>query len=133
MVLDYRNRELALSRGQFEPPGPRIVLESFFKNLTGERPAEVIRPPALWGLVVAKRAIDPRPGVTLTRVLPGGAASEAGLKVGDRVLTIDGRWTDTVLDCHRAAARIPPGRPAEVSIWRDGRPLTVKVTPRRGL
>ena len=39
-------------------------------------------------------------------VLPESPAALAGIKTGDRLLTLDGRWTDTVADCYIAAGHV---------------------------
>jgi regulator of sigma E protease len=64
----------------------------------------------------------------LGRILDGSAAERAGLKVGDRVLAIDGRpirtWNALVREVRRR-----PEVTARMQIERDGRPLEVAVTP----
>src|SRR5205823_9556469 len=86
----------------------------------------------LWGMVVGKDKDDEEPGVVVEQVLTGGAAAVGGLKTGDRLLTLDGRWTDSVGDTYIAASLIKPGRTVEVVVRRDGKELKLKVTPGRG-
>jgi S1-C subfamily serine protease len=57
----------------------------------------------------------------------------AGLKPGDRVLTIDGRWTDTLADLFAAAGYVKPGTTAPVVVKRDGKEVELKVKPMAGL
>ena len=47
--------------------------------------------------------------MTIKEVLPGSPAAAAGLKVGDRLLTLDGRWTDSLADLYTAAGYVKPG------------------------
>ena len=47
-------------------------------------------------------------GVTIKQVLKDSPADKAGLKPGDRLLTLDGRWTDSQVDLFEAAAPIKP-------------------------
>ena len=56
-------------------------------------------------------------------------AAAGGLKVGDRILTLEGRWTDSVADCYRAASYVRAGTAARLVVLRDGKEveLTVKV------
>jgi len=86
---------------------------------------------ALWGRVAEK--LDEAAGVKITRVLAGSAAEATGLQVGDRMLTIDGRWTDTMGDTFDALAAIKPGQAVSVVIWRAGQKKEGTVTPRAGL
>ena len=67
-------------------------------------------PVAMWGMRVEKPADDEKPGVTVAEVFAGGSAAKAGLKADDRVLTLDGRWTDSVADCYQAAEGVRPGQ-----------------------
>ena len=57
-----------------------------------------------WGLVADKDKDDEEAGVTIKEVMPGSAAAAAGLKAGDRLLTLDGRWTDSLPICTRRPA-----------------------------
>ena len=61
------------------------------------------------------------------------AFHKAGIKAGDRLLSIDGRWTENVLDCYRATASAKPGSEVPVVIRRDSKEMTLTVRPRAGL
>src|SRR3989449_324719 len=67
--------------------------------------------------------------LTLFAVQPGGAAEEAGLKRGDRVLAVNGRpalsWSDEV----DAAIKAAGTQPVRIAVRRDGKELTFTVTP----
>ena len=65
--------------------------------------------------------------------LPGSAAAEGGLKAGDRLLTLDGRWTDSVADLYSAAGYVKPGATVPVRVKRGGKELELKVKPVSGL
>ena len=89
----------------------------------------MLAPAGQWGLRAEKDGKDEEAGVTVREVLPGGAAAAAGLKAGDRLLTIDGRWTDSVADLYEAAGRIKPGTTVKVTVKRAGKEVEPKVTP----
>ncbi len=67
--------------------------------------------------------------LTIFAVQPGGAAEEAGLKRGDRVLTVNGKpalsWSDEV----EAAIKAAGMQPVRMTVRRDGRELSFTVTP----
>ena len=90
------------------------------------------RPPN-GGCAVEKAKGDDAAGVTSTRCLAGSAAAKAGLKPGDRLLTLDGRWTDNITDCYQAAEGIKPGQAVELQLLRDGKTVKLTVTPAAGL
>lgn len=135
MTLDYQTQEMT-----FEPNGhkPGDVMQDMqammMAMLTKEKPSvRVLAPAALWGLVVTKEPSDEEAGVVVKAVLPDGPAAKAGMKAGDRLLTLDGRWTDTVADCYSAAALAKPGTEVGVVVRRDGKEKKLRVTPAAGL
>jgi serine protease Do len=68
-----------------------------------------------------------RPGVPVTAVEPGGPAARAGLRMGDRILAVDGEPVTSALGLIRAVADIHPGRSARVTVARRGRSLSAVV------
>jgi S1-C subfamily serine protease len=93
----------------------------------------VVAPAAQWGLIVTKESGDDKPGVTIKEVRPGTPAAAAGLKAGDRLLTLDSRWTDSVAECFAAASQIKAGTAVPAVIKRDGKEMEVTVKPAAGL
>ena len=67
--------------------------------------------------------------LTLFAVQPGGAADEAGLRRGDRVLAVNGRpalsWGDEVDGAIKATGT----QPVQITVRRDGKELIATVTP----
>ena len=64
----------------------------------------------------------------ISSVNPGSPAEAAGLRPGDVVISIAGRRVYTAEDLVQAI-RARPRQPVSVEIERDGRRLTVNVTP----
>lgn len=136
MTVDYAAKEMT-----FVPSGykPGDVMQDLMQTIMGSfgssgKPQPKIAAPAgLWGLELAKDKADEDAGVDVKAVLGGGPAAEAGLKAGDRVLTIDGRWTDSVTDAYQAASFVKPGKPTVVVVKRDGKEMKLTVSPKTGL
>ena len=59
-------------------------------------------------------------------------ASAAGIKAGDLLLSIDGRWTTSIDDVFAAAADLTPGKDAEVVVRRDGEDIALTLRPEDG-
>lgn len=72
-------------------------------------------------------ALHPYPAVIAT-IAPGGAAARAGLRPGDRVVSIDGTPIDR-LDQLAAAARASGGAPLDLIIARATARLSIEAVP----
>ena len=134
MTVDYQKKELTLVPNGYVPGD---YLEGMMNKLMDaqnqSKDPKVLAPAGLWGLVIDKEKDDEDAGVVVTEVLAGGGAAGAGLKAGDRVLTIDGRWTDTIADAFLAATLVKPGREAVVVVKRDGKEVKLKVKVAKGV
>jgi hypothetical protein len=129
VTIDYQAKEMTFVPTKFRAPDLLKKLEKDLEAGPKKAKHEVLAPAGQWGFRVAKAAGDDAPGVTLAEVMPDSPAAAAGLKKGDRLLVLDGRWTDTATDCYAAAAQVPPGTEARLLVMRDGKEkeLTVKV------
>jgi putative serine protease PepD len=66
-------------------------------------------------------------GVPVAEVVSGGPAADAGLKTGDRILTIDGQSVDAVSDVRSFVGDRKPGEKVELTVKRDGSTTTLTV------
>jgi hypothetical protein len=131
-TIDYQARTMT-----FEPVQSEIrdVIKDLPTRLAGPKVERhrVLAPGGLWGLTVGEPdgGLDAA-GVPVLTVLSGSPAEDAGLKPGDVLTTLDGRWTTSVADTYAAASTAPAGRPVTVLVLRDGKELALAVTPREG-
>lgn len=65
----------------------------------------------------------------IASVAPGSAAEEAGFKVGDLVLSVDGETIESFTDLQRIVT-IRPGVTLQIKIEREGSVLDLKAVPR---
>jgi hypothetical protein len=130
MTMDYKEKTLTFMPNGYDPPDIMKLMQAALMH--GDE-VKILSPAAQWGFLPAKEDKDDDAGVTVKEVFPGGAAAAAGLKAGDRLLTIDGRWTDSIPDLYRAAEYVKPGATAPVTLKRDGKEITLKVKPTTGL
>ena len=134
MTVDYAAKTLT-----FKPNGYVVgedIMQAMMKTLmaaSGKPEPKIVAPKALWGFAADKKGTDDAEGVDVTAVSAGTPAAKAGLKVGDRLLTLDGRWTDTIADLFTAGSLVTPGQPVTATVTRDGKPVTLKLTPANGL
>jgi hypothetical protein len=128
-TLDYAARQVTFAPVSYDPPD---IMKSMFQLLMNRNDAKrIVAPAAMWGFTVDK--VDESAGLHVTHVYPGSAADAAGLKTGDTISTLDGRWTDSILDLFEMASTIGPGTSTTLHVFRDGKPLDIVVRPRDGL
>jgi hypothetical protein len=132
MTLDYQAKTLTFVPNGYKPPD---VMQAMMMAILGGGKDEVkiLAPAAQWGILPAKAADDEAAGVTVKEVLADSPAAKGGLKAGDRLLTLDGRWTDTLADLYTAAGSVKAGQEVAVKISRDGKEMTLKIKPVSGL
>jgi len=134
MVVDYQAKELTMTPNGYKPAD---VMESMMKMMMGGKENQgkpkIAGANGHWGLVVDKDAKDEEEGVDIKVVMPDSPAEKAGLKPGDRLLTIDGRWTDSIGDTYQAAGAVKANKAAAVTFKRAGKAMELKMTPASGL
>jgi serine protease Do len=67
-------------------------------------------------------------GAVLGKIVADSPAAKAGLKENDVVTEINGQRVEGTEQFRRMVHEIPAGRTANLTVWRDGRRQTVKVT-----
>jgi membrane-associated protease RseP (regulator of RpoE activity) len=132
-TIDYQARTMT-----FEPVNTRVrnLMKDLPDRLAGPRVARhrVLAPGGLFGLEVGDPADGlSSPGIPIVSVLADSPAAAAGLKPGDILTTLDGRWTTNALDAYAAAASTSPGQDVAVVVLRDGKELTLTVRPAEGI
>lgn len=135
MTIDYQKKEMTLTPSGFEPTDTMQAMMEKLMGAAGGKKQEptVLAPAAVWGFSVDKEKGDEAEGVRVTEVLAKSPAAAGGLKAGDRLLTLDGRWTDSVADTYLAATGAKPGKPVALVVKRDGQDVKLTVTPGKGL
>jgi len=133
-TVDYQKKELTLKPTDYKPGD---YMQDLTKNLmsAGERKSDpkVVGAAGMWGLAFESKAKDDTDaGVTVKEIFAKSPAEVAGLKAGDRIITIDGRWADTISDAYLAASLVKPGRETTLDVNRDGKTLKLKLTPVKG-
>ena len=133
-TVDYQKKELTLKLTDYKPGD---YMQDLTKNLlsAGDRKNDpkIVGAAGLWGFALESKAKDDADaGVSVKEVFAKSPAEAAGLKAGDRIITIDGRWADTISDAYLAASLVKPGRETTLEVKRDGKSLKLKLTPAKG-
>lgn len=74
---------------------------------------------------------DPKAGVVIDDVSPGGPAEKAGMKTGDAIAEFDGERVRSALQFTRTVRETPEGRSVQAILSRGGQRVAVTVTPHR--
>jgi membrane-associated protease RseP (regulator of RpoE activity) len=130
-TIDYQAKLMTLEPVDFEV---RDLLKDLPDRLAGPKIAKrrVLAPSGLWGLTLGD-PLESGAGVAIKTVRPGSPAEVAGLKVGDVLTTLDGRWTTSTSDAYAAANGATPGQAVDVVVLRDGQELKLQVKPVGGI
>lgn len=132
-TIDYQAKTMTMIPVVYEPGN---VLQDMTRMLMAPKNQKVIKTlgsGGLWGFDVAKQEGDEEAGIDVVQVWPDSPAATAGLKKGDRLLTLDGTWTESSEDTWRAASQVRLGQPIEMTVRRNGEDLKLTLTPREGL
>jgi hypothetical protein len=132
-TIDYQQKKLFLTPVDYEPGDVMAGLMKVMSAPRDKAPAKHLAARTVWGFDIAKENGDETAGVTVTKVMAGGPAAAAGLQAGDRLLILDGTWTESREDCWRAAAAVPPGRTVEAKIRRGAVETRLLIRPQLGL
>ena len=77
--------------------------------------------------VSATDALEGRPGALIQEVTPGSPADEAGIEVGDLIVSVAGEPVRSVTQLRARILSISPGTPVVVEVVRDGANLEFDV------
>ena len=132
MTVDYQKKEVTFKPNGYMPGDYIKDLMDSMSKLEEKNKPRIIAPAGLWGFTVDKEKMDDAEGVTVKTVYAESAAAKGGLKSGDRLLTIDGRWTDTIGDTTLAASLVKPGTAVTVVVKRDNKEVKLIITPTIG-
>jgi hypothetical protein len=130
-TIDYQARSMTLEPVDF---AVKDLMKELPDRLAGPKVAKrrVLAPSGLWGLTLGEPIVDGL-GVAIKTVRPGSPAEQAGLKPGDVLTTLDGRWTSNAIDAYLAANGATSVQAVEAVVLRDGKELKVQVKPVGGI
>ena len=131
-TINYQDKTMA-----FEPVDNEVrdFIAGLPERMMGPKVARriILEPAVLLGLSLEDLEADGGLGVTIASVVADSPADEAGLRPGDVLTALDGRWTTSVADAFGAASHLEPGTAINAEVRRDGESLTLSLTPRPGI
>jgi hypothetical protein len=134
MSIDYEKKLITFEPNNYEPGDVmKAMMSRFTAPESVRKTPRILAPAGLLGIRVEKAKDDDAAGVTVKDVMADSPAAAAGFQKGDRLLTLDGRWTDSVIDCYIASGPLRSGHPVNAQVLRGGKAVQLKVTLRAGL
>jgi hypothetical protein len=124
VTIDYQAKTMTLVPSPYLPTDTK---EKMTRKLTEGASGKFFSPTESIGIQVSKLDKDPAAGVLIAIVMPNSPADEAGIKPGDRLLTLDGRWTDSVEDCYSALSEVVTARTVPATVRREGKEQSVEL------
>ena len=68
-------------------------------------------------------------GLKISGVAKGGPAAQGGLQAGDVIVELAGKKIDNIYDYTYAIEALKIGQPVKIGVSRNGKRITVEVTP----
>jgi Do/DeqQ family serine protease len=78
--------------------------------------------------LAAKQKLPEVKGALITRIIPGGSASDAGMKENDVIVKFDEQSVSTVAELQEQVGKHRPGDKATVTFLRNGKETTLPIT-----
>lgn len=66
-------------------------------------------------------------GALVSSAQDGGPGKKAGITAGDVITQVDGKDVDSPKELARLIGAYSPGKPVEVTVWRDGKSQSIKI------
>jgi membrane-associated protease RseP (regulator of RpoE activity) len=118
--IDYQAKQFTFTPNGYKPADVMQSLMTTLMTRSRDRgkaqTPRMLVPSAQWGLRFEKGDSDTEPGVLVAEVMPDSAAAQAGVQVNDRLLTLDGHWTDSIRDVFAAAGTVKAGQTVELRL-----------------
>ncbi|HZZ78760.1 MAG TPA: PDZ domain-containing protein, partial [Gemmataceae bacterium] len=134
MSIDYEKKLITFEPNTYKPGN---VMEAMMARMMAPKSVReaprILAPAGMLGMKVEKAKDDIAAGVLVKEVMPASPAAKAGFKAGDRLLTLDGRWTDSVADTYLAASHVRTGIATLAQVLRGKELLKLSITVRAGL
>jgi PDZ domain/Aspartyl protease len=128
-TIDYQAHQMTFERVDY---AMHDLLKELPERLLGPKVVHrrILVPSAMLGLRLGNPTNGVNsPGVPIADVYKDSPAERTGLKSGDVLISLGGRWTASITDVFDAANDIEPGRDAAVVILRDGVEKTLTIHP----
>ncbi len=139
-LIDMKGRLVGINTAIFSKSGgslgigfaiPAVMVRSVLAGMT--KGGHIVRPwLGAWGQdvsadIAASLDLDHPQGVLISEVYPAAAGERAGLKVGDVVLSINGKEINDPQDLRFRVATLKVGGKASMDVWRKKKKIRISI------
>lgn len=130
MVLNYQKSEATLEPNGFVPED--LFQGAITRFMVAEKTlTNPVQKP--FGLLFESQPSESPPGLVVKEVVAGSRAASAGLRKGDILTSLNGRWTDQHVELYRVLGDIRTKDPVSLEIQRNKETLILKIPDLLGL
>ncbi|NBY02557.1 MAG: PDZ domain-containing protein [Planctomycetes bacterium] len=131
LTINYKDSSI-----EFAPNGyiPQDTIKAMMDRLTASgKSRETLCSKGIWGFEVQKPESDTADGLNIISVAPNSVMAKAGLKKGDRILSLNNIWTDSLEDLFYASSKCIPNEQSKIQILSNNEIKTITVIPANGI
>ena len=131
LTIDYKNSSIS-----FFPNGyiPQDTIKAMMDRLmANNKTRETLCSKGVWGFEVQKLETDTAEGLDIISVVPNSVMAKAGLKKGDRILSFNNIWTDSLEDLFYASSKSNTNEQSKLRILSNNEIKTVLIIPANGI
>jgi S1-C subfamily serine protease len=101
--------------------------------MANNKTRETLCSKGVWGFEVQKLETDTAEGLDIISVVPNSVMAKAGLKKGDRILSFNNIWTDSLEDLFYASSKSNTNEQSKLRILSNNEIKTVLIIPANGI
>lgn len=131
LAIDYKDSSIAFTPNNYIP---QDTIKAMMDRMMGNnKNRETLCSKGVWGFEVQKLETDTGDGLDIISVAPGSVIAKAGLKKGDRILSLNNIWTDSLEDLFYASSKSIANEQSKLKILRNNETKTLVVIPANGI
>lgn len=131
LTIDYQDSSIAFTPNNYIPQD--TIKAMIDRMMANSKNRETLCSKGVWGFEVEKLQTDTADGLNIISVAPNSVIAKAGLKKGDRILSLNNIWTDSLEDLFYASSKSIANEPSKLQILRNNETKTLIVIPANGI
>lgn len=130
-AIDYKESSIAFAPNNYIPQD--TIKAMMDRMMSNSKNRETLCSKGVWGFEVQKLETDIGDGLEIISVTPGSVMAKAGVKKGDRILSLNYIWTDSLEDLFYASSKSIANQQSKLKILRNNEIKTLVAIPANGI